>query len=80
MVINEYNENKRKTIIIDKLKSVNPQKNKISKSYDKISIQNTCDGTIYYQNNNIVAHNLLFHITLYSHVDVQNSKKTRQRV
>lgn len=47
MVMNEYNENKRKTIIIDKLKSVNPQKNKISKSYDKISIQNTCDGTIY---------------------------------
>ena len=47
MVMNEYDENKRKTIIIDKLKSVNPQKNKISKSYDKISIQNTCDGTIY---------------------------------
>ena len=47
MVINEYNENKRKTIIIDKLKSVNPQKNKISKLYDKISIQTTCDGTIY---------------------------------
>ena len=35
---------------------------------------------ILYQNNNIVAHNLLFHITLYSHVDAQNSKKTRQRV
>ena len=47
MVMNEYDENKRKTIIIDKLKSVNPQKNKISKSYDKISIQNTCDGIIY---------------------------------
>lgn len=26
---------------------ISTQKNKISKSYDKISIQNTCDGTIY---------------------------------
>ena len=66
MVINEYNENKRKTIIIDKLKSVNPQKNKISKLYDKISIQTTCDGTIYCIKITTLQHTTCCFILLYT--------------